>query len=123
MKRIDKKESLIAPNQAFSLILMTLIGVRLLSLASEVAQVAKEDAWITTLVAGLLATGAAYIYARYSLRFPKQIFTETLHDVFGRPLGHVMNAILTVWLIAMAGLTLREFSATIRITILDRTPP
>lgn len=123
MNRIDKKESLIAPNQAFGLILMTLLGVRLLSLASEVAQVAKQDAWIATLIAGLLATGAACIYALYSLRFPKHIFTETLHVVFGRPLGHIMNSILVIWLIVMSGLTLREFSATIRITILDRTPP
>ncbi len=121
--RVDKKESAIVPNQVFSIVALSMIGVRLLSLPAEVAQVAGRDAWITTIVAWCITIGEIYIFVRLCQRFPQLYFPQILHRVYGRWIGDLFTVSFIALLFGSAGLSLREFSATIRVSILDRTPP
>ncbi|MGE5654994.1 MAG: GerAB/ArcD/ProY family transporter [Bacillota bacterium] len=120
---MDKKESAIVPSQVISLVALSSVGIRLLALPSEVAQVVGRDGAIVTLIAGVIALGEVYILARHCLRFPNQYYQETLYLVYGKILGHLFNGFLAILLTLVAGVALREFSATIRVTILNVTPP
>ncbi len=120
---MDKQESAIVPNQVFSIVALSMVGVRILSLPAEVAQVAGRDAWIATLIAAGITMGEIYLLAQYCRRFPQLYYPQTIYLVYGRWLGRLFTGFIALLLVLVAGVGLRDFSTTMRISILDKTPP
>jgi hypothetical protein len=66
------KNDTITPLQSGLLIVQSQVGVGILSLPFSVHAAAKQDAWISTLLAGFIVNGFIWLLILLARRFPNQ---------------------------------------------------
>lgn len=105
---------LLAFNQVF--------GTAILFLPDFVVTSARQDAWISGLLATVAGAGLGWFYCTLALRFPGRNLVEILRLTFGRWLGDALGWIfLILWTIAVA-LIIREFVEFQLLSALRFTP-
>ncbi|WP_406676273.1 GerAB/ArcD/ProY family transporter [Moorella sp. ACPs] len=83
---------------------------------------AKQDAWISYLLAGTMGLGAAYFYTALARRFPREIPVQYATRVLGRWLGTCCNLIFLWYALHLAALVLRNVVELYKLVILPQTP-
>ncbi|MGO4496236.1 endospore germination permease [Paenibacillus sp. 2RAB27] len=100
---------------------MQIIMTILLTIAPA-AQIAKQDAWISILLATVAGTLIAYICGKLSTMFPGLTIVEYNRILLGKWLGGLISALfILVWLVILT-VILRQFSLFITGTIMPKTP-
>jgi spore germination protein KB len=100
---------------------MQIIMTILLTIAPA-AQIAKQDAWISIIIATVAGMLIAYICGKLSMMFPGLTVVEYNRILLGKWFGGIISALyILVWLVILT-VILRQFSLFITGTIMPKTP-
>ncbi|WP_162463048.1 GerAB/ArcD/ProY family transporter [Paenibacillus psychroresistens] len=112
----------ITRSQLFFLIIKTQIGIGLLSLPSEIHRIAKRDAWISVLLAGVVIQLLLFVYWQLLKKFPNHTLSEITVRIFGSYIGKALNLIYYVFYILIAGYASTLYVHLIHTWMLPNTP-
>lgn len=82
----------------------------------------KEDAWIATLIALIVAIPIMSMYGAIVNFYPGKNIFEIIESVFGKIFGKILNITVTMYSFLLATFILRDFVDFIKITSLPNTP-
>lgn len=108
--------------QAFWMICIMDIGMTLLMTFTPTLQAAKQDAWVSILVAGCIALLIAVITTKLVLLHPEQTFIQFSQTIMGKWLGKIIIIIYLVQWYTIIPIVLRQFSDLLRVLLLNTTP-
>ncbi|NBD25498.1 GerAB/ArcD/ProY family transporter [Paenibacillus glycinis] len=108
--------------QLFWLIFTMAFGMTALFTVSLPIAVAKQDAWLSTVLAALISLFTTFVAVRLSLLYPGQTFIEYSQVILGRWLGKIMLlSYLATW-VSLTGIILREYADFVYLALFDSTP-
>lgn len=105
-----------------SIVTNSLIGVSLLTLPRDIATYAHSDAWISVLIVGLITFLNAYGFYWVAITNPTLNFSQINEKILGKFLGRVVMIVIGIYGSMVIGLSLRLFSESISIFLLENTP-
>lgn len=112
----------ISNRQLFWMIIMMEIGINLLITMTATIRSTKQDAWISYILAGIMALVITYTAARLSSRYPKQTLIEFSAAILGKWGGRlIVIPFILQWFWVMS-LILRDEYLFIRLNVLYKTP-
>lgn len=103
-------------------IIQAQIGVGILSLPHDVALVAKQDAWMSTLLAGVMSQVIIFGFWGLCKRFPSSSLYQILPKLLGRVIGKVVILCYALYFMITGSLVLARYSDIIDKWILPSTP-
>lgn len=99
-----------------------MVGTSLLVLPRTVAETAKQDLWLSVLLASVLIAVSFRIAAALAARFPDQTAIEYHRVLLGKVWGNVLSVVMLALMIAMAAQLIRISRIAVKIFLLDMTP-
>jgi spore germination protein (amino acid permease) len=112
----------ITNTQLIFMIIQAQIGVGILSLPHDVAVVAKQDGWISTLIAGLISQAIIIMIWLLCRRFPSLSLYQLIPKLLGKILGKVLILCYSMYFMITGSLVLARYNDIIDKWILPRTP-
>lgn len=112
----------ITNKQLVFMIIRAQIGVGILSLPHDVGLIAKQDGWISTLLAGVLSQAIIFVIWGLCRRFPDLSLYQILPKLLGRVLGKLVILSYALYFMVTGSLVLARYSDIIDKWILPRTP-
>lgn len=113
------RREVISNRQGITMMVMFIMGSTLLL---GVGSDARQDVWLSIIIASIWAIPVMAIYARLLSLFPGKNLYEILHAIFGRFLGNGI-ALFFIWFSFYLGtLVLRNFSEFIKVVAFPETP-
>ncbi len=114
--KIDSRQAIFI---MFSVVLPTAI----LTIPAPVIEVARQDAWLSVIVATLAVLLIAWLVVSLSLRFPRKTICEYAEEILGKTLGKIV-CLLYIWLFFLyAGSgAVRQFSFFLVTVMMPETP-
>ncbi len=109
----------ISLRQAIYSIMLFIFGS---SIVVGVSGEAKQDAWISLLLAMAAAFPLLMMYARIIRLYPETDFFDIIITVFGKIIGRVIIALFTWYAIHLAALVIKNFSEFLQIVSMPETP-
>lgn len=100
----------------------TILGVGILTLPASLAKEVGNDAWLLSILSGLVNIPFMYFICKVGERYGDKGFLGTLESLFGRFLGTLLSLPVLVYFIAFSGLVVRIFAETIKLFLLNNTP-
>ncbi|MET3847979.1 endospore germination permease [Paenibacillus sp. OAE614] len=89
---------------------------------SPAIEIAKQDAWMSMIIAGAIGLAITHLVMHVSLLHPGETLTQFSRKLLGGWIGRiVILPYFAAWLL-LSGDVLRSFTDFIHLTILDRTP-
>ena len=113
-----KKET-ISAKMAICLLALAVFGTNSIM---GITTVAKQDSWITFLIALVIVLPLVLIYARISKLFPEKNFDEICDTLFGKVLSKVFQFIMLWYSMHLAALIIRNFTEYLGLSTLLQTP-
>lgn len=108
--------------QAVYLCITFVIATALLSLPGIVAAHAKQDAWISSLLATMIGLAVAGIVVKLGSLFPQQTLVEFTEEILGTWLGKLLGLTYLLFFLYIAAFMLRETSSFLNEIFLPKTP-
>ncbi|MDG5470557.1 GerAB/ArcD/ProY family transporter [Jeotgalibacillus sp. ET6] len=108
--------------QLFFLIVQTQVGVGILSMPSDIGKVAKQDAWISMVLAGVLVQIIILLYIFLLSRFPEDTYFGIVNFCFGSILGKIIMSTYLLYFIGVLVASLTNFHHIIATWIFTDTP-
>lgn len=108
--------------QLFWLIVSTEIGLAMLFTMSPAIAEAKQDAWISILLSGIIALSVVFLAAKISLLYPDQTFIQYSQTILGKWLGKIIILPYFVMWYSVDGMILRNSSDFLYLALFDKTP-
>ena len=98
--------------------IVVIIGVNI----SPTITIAKQDAWLSMLMGGVIGLGLTWLHVKLSVLHPNQTLAQFSQELLGKWLGRlIILPYLITWFALPAGL-LRSFADFIHLILLNRTP-
>lgn len=113
------QKHLMSSKQAICILILFTLGS---SLVTGVNTDAKQDSWITILIALLMFLPLMLAYARIVNLYPGQDFYTIAIDVFGKVAGKIVVFLYVLYSIHLGALVMRNFSEFIEIVTMPETP-
>src|SRR4051794_35475795 len=83
---------------------------------------AKQDAWISIIIAGVVSLGITYIVIKVSQLYPKQSFVQYSQTILGKWMGRIVVIPYIILWFGVTGIGLRYGIEFIHIALFRRTP-
>lgn len=99
-----------------------MIGTSLLMLPRTIAEAAKQDMWISILLASVLIVVSFRIAAALAAYFPQYTSIEYHCILLGKFFGNVLNVMMLVLMLVVTAQFIRVFRIGVKIFLLDMTP-
>lgn len=115
-------ERKLTPAQYVFILIQTQIGVSILALPNETAQIVHQDSWIAILIAGFFIQLDIYIIWALTRRFPNFTLYEIIPVVLGKPLGKILHIIYILYTLSTATLVTILFTQLMNTWIFSNTP-
>ncbi|MCD9024976.1 GerAB/ArcD/ProY family transporter [Cohnella silvisoli] len=112
----------ITPGQLMILVIQSQIGVSVLFLPSTVESIARNDAWISVILAGGVTLLLITIMWALSRRFPAMTLFEYLPLLLGKFLGKIVHVIYAMLFILACSLIAVQFADVVRDWVFSSTP-
>jgi spore germination protein (amino acid permease) len=106
----------------FSILVHGLIGIRILTLPRDVIKYAKNDAWLSMVIMYGITLVTAYTFYWITTRYKELDIAQITVVVFGKFFGRIMLIPIFLYGTLTIGLSLRLFSYSIKLFLLDKTP-
>jgi spore germination protein KB len=120
--RIVAKSMKISGSQIFWMMYTFEVGNSILLTLSSTIRIAKQDAWISMMIAGVAGVAITFLATTLSSLYPKQTMIEFSQTILGKWLGKlIMIPFLLFWYPAI-GIIVREFSDFIITALFHKTP-
>ncbi len=114
-----KKEIISDPESIITMITFIFGSTLILGSAGD----AKQDAWISVLIAVAMAVPALFIYARLLFLYPGQDLFDILKRVFGNITGKIIGLLFIWYAFHLGAMVVRNFSEFMAIVAIPETPP
>ncbi|XEQ93873.1 Spore germination protein YndE [Sporomusa carbonis] len=108
--------------QLMIVIINIMVGASLLMLPRTVAETAKQDMWLSVLLASALMGTSFRIAAALAAYFPAYTSIEYHCILLGRTFGNILNCIMLALMLAITAQFVRVFRMAVKIFLLDLTP-
>ncbi|WDV46009.1 endospore germination permease [Clostridiaceae bacterium M8S5] len=108
--------------QNVTMMISSVIGVGILSLPSDLAEVVGTDGWIILIITGLLSMAALYVITKLMLSYKDYTLIEIGRELVGRPIGDIVSLVYLIYAIIYIGLIVRIFAEVAKMFLLINTP-
>jgi len=116
----DKK--IIGDFGLFTTVVVAMVGIGIFSCPKEVIDKVGSDAWIVTLIGGIVIFLLLYLIYMVMKKNDFQDLTNILQNNFGIFFGGIFAIIFAIYSIFIVSLGMREFVEVIRLFLLRQTP-
>ena len=116
----DKK--IIGDFGLFTTVVVAMVGIGIFSCPKEVIDKVGSDAWIVTLIGGIVIFLLLYLIYMVMKKNDFQDLTNILQNNFGMVFGGIFAIIFAIYSIFIVSLGMREFVEVIRLFLLRQTP-
>lgn len=103
-------------------IFLSIIGVGIISLPASLTNEVKQDAWIVSIIAGLMSLFFLYFICRLGIKYKSLSLVAIIRKVFGEFLGTILAFPVSFYYIIISALEIRIFAETIKVYLLNSTP-
>ena len=117
-----KNTDTLSPYQIAMIVIMTLIGVGIFSLPSQLAETAGTDAWFIIILGGLVSLVFINIIIALGNRFPGRTLPEYIEKILGKFFGKIIIIAYIVYFIIFMAYEIRVFNEIAKMFLLFRTP-
>lgn len=112
----------ISNRQAMMLLVTSILGTGLLTFPSLTTAEAKQDAWITVVIAACVSLVIILITVPLGWRFPGKTIVEYSEEILGKFLGKIVGLIFIWFFLYLTALVMREFGEFIVTVFMEETP-
>ncbi|MGQ9825123.1 MAG: GerAB/ArcD/ProY family transporter [Desulfotomaculales bacterium] len=112
----------ISATQAFLLLLSTILPTAILTVPAITVRAARQDAWLSVLLATFAGLGVSFLVTGLSLRFPGKTLIEYLGEILGKWPGRIAALLYIWWFFQMAAEVVREFGTFLVAAVMPETP-
>lgn len=99
-----------------------ILATAILIIPAITAKHAKQDAWLSSLLAMLLGLPIAWLTTKLSSLYPGKTFIEITEEVLGRWLGKALGLLYLLWLIHICSVMIREYGDFLTGAFMPATP-
>jgi len=117
-----ERKNRISNGQLEALVLSIAVGVGILSLPNDLANILGNDGWILIVIGALIILPFLYIMYKLNRMFPGEIYFEYGKKIVGTFLFDIFSIIYLISYIFMLAFEVRVFAEVIKAFLLDRTP-
>ena len=121
-RKMNSNEEKISALQLGLLIIVTVIGVGILTLPRTVTEIADTDGWLLIIIGGALVIVLALIINSLGNMFPDKTIIEYSQELVGRPLSYLIGSILIIYFTLIAAYSVRIFGEVLKMYLLPKTP-
>lgn len=108
--------------QLFWLIFTMEFGMTALFTISSPVFLAKQDAWISMILATLICLFTTFVAVKLSLLYPEQTFIQFSQSILGKWLGKIILVPYFLMWLSITGIILREFADFVYLALFSSTP-
>ncbi|MBW5471748.1 GerAB/ArcD/ProY family transporter [Brevibacillus formosus] len=109
-------------NQLICLVILTQVGVHVLTIPYEESRNSGYDSWISVLLGGLIAQVVILIIYRLAIRYPNLSLPQYIFAIVGKPVGIVLNILLAAYCAESSLMILVSYTDVISRWVLLTTP-
>ncbi|MCQ1529081.1 GerAB/ArcD/ProY family transporter [Lutispora saccharofermentans] len=117
-----RDNDVISPYQIAMITIMTIVGVGIFSLPSQLAKTAGTDAWFIIIIGGIINMIALYIILVLANRFPGRTFSEFTGEIIGKVPAILLNLIYAAYFAIFIAYEARLLNEVVKVFLLFRTP-
>lgn len=108
--------------QAVLLLISLILPTAIITVPSITVKYAKQDAWLSMIVAALAGLLIAWLVARLGLRFPGKTLFEYMEETFSKVPGKIIGFLYIWWFLHSNALIIREFGVFLVVATMPDTP-
>jgi spore germination protein KB len=108
--------------QLFWLIFTMEFGMTAIFTLSSSVFLAKQDAWISLILATLICLFTTFVAVKLSLLYPEQTFIQYSQSILGKWLGKIILVPYFLMWVSVTGIILREYADFVFIALFSSTP-
>lgn len=112
----------ISSYQIAMITIMTVIGVGIFSLPSQLAKTAGTDAWFIVIIGGMLNMAALFIILLLSNRFPGETFPDFTSHIIGQIPAKLLTMVYAIYFAVLIAYVVRLLNEVVKMFLLFRTP-
>ncbi|MGE8203501.1 GerAB/ArcD/ProY family transporter [Heyndrickxia sp. NPDC080065] len=112
----------ISASQMGAIMYPTVIATGIINLPLLTGQIAKQDSWISAILASTIGFIAVWIAFKLHKSFPDKTFIQYSEDIVGKLLGKVIGFFYLLFFLHFNGIVIREYSDFVGGTFLNQTP-
>ncbi|MFZ5986699.1 MAG: GerAB/ArcD/ProY family transporter [Bacillota bacterium] len=116
------ENSKLHPVQVLTITASTTLGVSILTVQQNLTSIAKQDAWISMILGGIIGLFAGLLIYYLSKKHSKLDLPEMTLSLAGSIIGRILLLPLAIYVPLDAGITIRVFAQALKLFLLDRTP-
>ncbi|NPV71551.1 MAG: endospore germination permease [Firmicutes bacterium] len=108
--------------QAILLMISTILPTAILTIPSVVARSARQDAWLSVILATAVGLVIARLVVTLSLRFPGKTLFQYAEEILGKVPGKIVGLLYIWWLLHTNGLIIDVFASFLCVAMMPDTP-
>ncbi|MBZ4653978.1 MAG: putative rane protein [Peptococcaceae bacterium] len=108
--------------QAILLMISMILPTAVLSVPAITVKSARQDAWLSIIVATVVGLLIAWLVVTLSLRFPGKTLFEYVEEILGKIPGKIVSFFYIWWFLHMNALVIREYGVFLATAIMPDTP-
>jgi spore germination protein len=108
--------------QLLCILILATLGGGFLSMPRDLAEIAKQDSWISALLGGITLLVSTFLALRTAQKFPNQSLDDYAGNILGSFFGRIHAILLAVFFLVIAGIEVRTLTAIVKLFLLDKTP-
>ncbi|WP_088042560.1 GerAB/ArcD/ProY family transporter [Bacillus sp. EAC] len=112
----------ISINQLMCLVVLTQVGVSVLSIPYAESRRAGHDSWMSILIGGIIAQVVIIIIYQLGKRYPDRSMQQYIFSIIGKPLGSVMNLFFALYCAQSSLMVVISYSDVLNRWVLFQTP-
>jgi len=112
----------ISINQLICLVILTQVGVSVLSIPYAESRRSGYDSWMSILIGGILAQVVIMIIYQLGKRYPDQSVQQYVFTILGKPLGSIFNLIFALYCAQSSVMVVISYSDVLNRWVLFQTP-
>ena len=112
----------ISNRQVMLLLVTSVLATGLLTFPSLTTAQAKQDAWLSVIIAAIIGLTTILVTVSLGWRFPGKTIVEYSVDILGKIPGKVIGFIFVWFFFYLTAIVVREFSEFIVTVFMDNTP-
>lgn len=100
----------------------TILGVGILTLPSSMAKAVETDAWVLSIISGLINLIFIYFMCKVGEKYSEYGLVGTLKKFFGGFFGTLISIPVLAYFVIFTGIVVRIFAETMKLYLLVNTP-
>lgn len=112
----------ISINQLICLVILTQIGVSVLSIPYAESRRSGYDSWMSIVIGGIFAQVVIIIIYQLGKRYPNQSLQQYIFSILGKPLGSLMNLLFALYCAQSSIMVVISYTDVLSRWVLFQTP-